>query len=176
MNRFKSSARRPAFTLVELIVVIVILAVLSGVAVVKYRDYSRKARESAVATDIRRITQTVTEYVLYSNPRPAPASYFAPTGITDPDLLARFTSDPLTTVGPLGTPVSAITHNDSSIHVNWYLDHTDAQTEAAYNGVNWLTIDRLTDDGSNISGRLTLLTAGDPETSTAENLDYWLSF
>jgi prepilin-type N-terminal cleavage/methylation domain-containing protein len=36
-----------AFTLVELIVVIVVLAILSGVAIPKYFDYAAKAKESA---------------------------------------------------------------------------------------------------------------------------------
>src|SRR5262249_13910407 len=36
-----------AFTLVELIAVIVVLAILAGVAIPKYFDYSTKARESA---------------------------------------------------------------------------------------------------------------------------------
>lgn len=36
-----------AFTLVELIVVIVVLAILSGVAIPKYFDYAQKAKESA---------------------------------------------------------------------------------------------------------------------------------
>lgn len=36
-----------AFTLIELIVVIVVLAILSGVAIPKYFDYAAKARESA---------------------------------------------------------------------------------------------------------------------------------
>lgn len=36
-----------AFTLVELIVVIVVLAILSGVAIPKYIDYATKAKESS---------------------------------------------------------------------------------------------------------------------------------
>ncbi|VAX41575.1 hypothetical protein MNBD_PLANCTO03-973 [hydrothermal vent metagenome] len=38
---------RSAFTLIELIAVIVVLAILAGVAVPKYFDYSTKAKESA---------------------------------------------------------------------------------------------------------------------------------
>lgn len=44
------AARHPvarAFTLVELIVVIVVLAILSGVAIPKYFDYAAKAKESS---------------------------------------------------------------------------------------------------------------------------------
>jgi general secretion pathway protein G len=38
---------RNAFTLIELIVIIVVLAILSGVAIPKYIDYTAKAKESA---------------------------------------------------------------------------------------------------------------------------------
>lgn len=38
---------RRAFTLIELIAVIIVLAILAGVAVPKYFDYSTKAKESA---------------------------------------------------------------------------------------------------------------------------------
>lgn len=43
MNR----GRVRAFTLIELIVVIVVLAILSGVAIPRYFDYAARARESA---------------------------------------------------------------------------------------------------------------------------------
>ena len=44
MNR---STTRRAFTLIELIAVIVVLAILAGVALPKYFDYAAQARESA---------------------------------------------------------------------------------------------------------------------------------
>ena len=40
-------SNRSAFTLIELIAVIVVLAILSGVALPKFFDYSTKAKESA---------------------------------------------------------------------------------------------------------------------------------
>lgn len=43
---------RNAFTLIELIVVIVVLGILSGVAVVKYHDMSSKAKTSADTASI----------------------------------------------------------------------------------------------------------------------------
>lgn len=45
MNPSKPISR--GFTLIELIVVIVVLAILSGVAIPKYFDYAAKAREAA---------------------------------------------------------------------------------------------------------------------------------
>ncbi|MCC6321486.1 MAG: prepilin-type N-terminal cleavage/methylation domain-containing protein [Phycisphaerales bacterium] len=42
-----SLRKSSAFTLIELVVVIVVLAILSGVAIPKYLDYSSKAKESA---------------------------------------------------------------------------------------------------------------------------------
>ena len=43
---------RSAFTLIELIVIIVVLAILSGVAIPKYIDYTAKAKESAARATI----------------------------------------------------------------------------------------------------------------------------
>lgn len=43
---------RNAFTLIELIVIIVVLAILSGVAIPKYIDYTAKAKESAARATI----------------------------------------------------------------------------------------------------------------------------
>lgn len=45
MNRF--SHHRQGFTLIELIAVIVVLAILAGVALPKYFDYSNQAKDSA---------------------------------------------------------------------------------------------------------------------------------
>src|SRR3954464_11446015 len=47
MNAVRRSPVARAFTLIELIAVIVVLAILSGIAIPKYIDYTAKAKESA---------------------------------------------------------------------------------------------------------------------------------
>lgn len=52
VNVSRRSVARRAFTLVELIVIIVVLAILSGVAIPKYMDYTSRAKESAARATI----------------------------------------------------------------------------------------------------------------------------
>jgi prepilin-type N-terminal cleavage/methylation domain-containing protein len=51
-----------AFTLVELIAVIVVLAILAGVAVPRYFDYSTRTRGTAIASDFRTIARAARSY------------------------------------------------------------------------------------------------------------------
>lgn len=57
--------RRRAFTLIELIAVIVVLAILAGVAVPKYFDYSTKAKESATKASLGATRSAVANF--YAN-------------------------------------------------------------------------------------------------------------
>lgn len=64
-----SSARGRGFTLVELIAVIVVLAVLAGVAVPKYFDHSSKAKRSAMAATFKAFQHAVAQYQMsYGEP------------------------------------------------------------------------------------------------------------
>ncbi len=56
---------RSAFTLIELIAVIVVLAILSGVAIPKYFDYAAKAKESACKGVLGGVRSAVANF--YSN-------------------------------------------------------------------------------------------------------------
>jgi prepilin-type N-terminal cleavage/methylation domain-containing protein len=56
---------RRAFTLVELIAVIVVLAILSAVAIPKYFDYSAKAKESAVKGTLGAVRSAIANF--YAN-------------------------------------------------------------------------------------------------------------
>lgn len=54
-----------AFTLVELIVIIVVLAILSGVAIPRYIDYTARARESASRATLGGVRSAIANF--YAN-------------------------------------------------------------------------------------------------------------
>ncbi|MBX3356889.1 MAG: prepilin-type N-terminal cleavage/methylation domain-containing protein [Phycisphaeraceae bacterium] len=64
-SRIPTSARR-AFTLIELIVVIVVLAILSGVAIPKYLDYSASAKASSCRATLGAARSAITNYIAQS--------------------------------------------------------------------------------------------------------------
>jgi prepilin-type N-terminal cleavage/methylation domain-containing protein len=80
----KSVSNRRAFTLVELIAVIVVLAILAGVAIPRYFDYTDRARTSAVLGTV-------------GNVRTAIANYYANTSISGTPAFPTLAQ--LTTVG-----------------------------------------------------------------------------
>lgn len=65
MNLKNRRGFRGAFTLIELIAVIIVLAILAGVAVPKYFDYSTKAKESAVKATLGATRSAVANF--YAN-------------------------------------------------------------------------------------------------------------
>lgn len=73
--------RRSGFTLVELIVVIVVLAILGGVAIPKYVNYRRRSEAVRLATDIRAITSAIRQYQLSNNAFPPDGLRTLPAGL-----------------------------------------------------------------------------------------------
>ena len=76
--------RRAAFTLVELLVVIVILGILAGMAIPRFKNTKGKAHSAALRTDLRNL-MTAEESFFYSNNRYTTAldslSFRASTGV-----------------------------------------------------------------------------------------------
>lgn len=160
-------ARRGAFTLVELIVVIVVLAILGGVAITKYQDHSQRALEVCIGREVEYVSRAVTAYVLYSDPAPPTATFTQASGITDPALATAFTNDPLKVVGPMGVPMYTITVNTSTPGSKAFANYWtfDTMTAGKLNNLDWTRIDRTIDNGQLFTGNFTAYPE-DPETGT----------
>jgi len=65
MNAVRRSPVARAFTLIELIAVIIVLAILSGIAIPKYIDYAAKAKESSVKGTLGAVRSAVANF--YAN-------------------------------------------------------------------------------------------------------------
>jgi type II secretory pathway pseudopilin PulG len=89
----------PAFTLVELVVIIVVLSVLAGVAVPKYIDLSTRARVSMTARSWGVLMRAVNQYMIDNNDVPAPNVNDA---IMPPQLDAYLMNADFTRTPPVG--------------------------------------------------------------------------
>jgi len=63
--------RRAGFTLVEVLVVMIILGLLSGIALLKYLDMRATAKTAALAADFRAVTVAALNYYADNNEWPA---------------------------------------------------------------------------------------------------------
>ena len=82
------NARTRAFTLIELIAVIVVLAILSGIAIPRYIDSSTRARESAAKGTLGAVRSAIANFYANSSVSGAAAwptlgqiQTFGPTGV-----------------------------------------------------------------------------------------------
>jgi prepilin-type N-terminal cleavage/methylation domain-containing protein len=66
MNASTKNVRR-GFTLVELIVIIVVLAILSGVAIPKYIDYTTNAKAAVARATVGAVRSAIGQFVANSN-------------------------------------------------------------------------------------------------------------
>jgi len=57
-----SGVRKGGFTLVELLIVIIVIAVLSAVAIPKFTDRSQRAKESALRADLKNLREAVDRF------------------------------------------------------------------------------------------------------------------
>lgn len=110
-----------AFTLVELIVVIVVLAIIAGVAVPKYFDVSRKARITAFTTHHRLLTSTCRQWEIDTDPNPASFTVGPGGGLalSASPLAGRFDNDPFTMQGGWRYTLND-TPGSTLVVVTWY--------------------------------------------------------
>ena len=111
--------RRSGFTLIELIVVIVILAILGGVAAPIYLDYSERARTGAIVAEVRTVTGGLRDFLVLEPVKPAPFQFASGSTITFPELAARYEHNPMTYVGALGVPVDYMIWTGTHASVIW---------------------------------------------------------
>ena len=67
----KGAARRSAFTLMEMLVVVAILVVLAGAAVPIYMRYLNEAKKDRARIDVKTLTEIVESYRIKYNDYPA---------------------------------------------------------------------------------------------------------
>lgn len=71
MKRQPHAARRPGFTLIELIVVLAIVALLTGIAAPRYFDSLERARENALRTSLAVMRDAIDQFAADQGRYPA---------------------------------------------------------------------------------------------------------
>lgn len=82
-------SRDHGFTLIELLAIIVVLAVLSGVAIPKYIDMAEEARATTIGANLKMIRRAMLQYRIDQGEYPPDQNG----GIMPPEMDAYFSSD-----------------------------------------------------------------------------------
>jgi len=69
-TRFQTRSRRSAFTLIELLLVMVILAILAGVVINKFGGIQERAKDTRAKTDIANIKNALEQYKIVNGSYP----------------------------------------------------------------------------------------------------------
>ncbi|MBY0312809.1 MAG: prepilin-type N-terminal cleavage/methylation domain-containing protein [Phycisphaerales bacterium] len=142
--------RRPrqGFTLIELIVVIVVLAILSGVAIPKYIDYAESARVTAIAANLKMIQRAMLQYRVNHDAYPPDQNG----GIMPPEMNTYFSSDtwatPIEGIGVYNWEGPPGWAGIEAIGVGSLVSVPANPTADAF----WLKIDARIDDGDLTTG------------------------
>lgn len=139
---------RNAFTLVELVAVIVILAVISVVAVPRFLDTSEKAKVTAIAANLKMIRRAIIEYQAVHGVFPPDQNG----GIMPPELGAFLANDvwsyTITGIGVYNWEGPPGWANHEAIGIGSLVSVPVDPTADPF----WLAIDRQIDDGVLITG------------------------
>jgi prepilin-type N-terminal cleavage/methylation domain-containing protein len=148
------SRRTRAFTLVELIAVIVVLAILGGIAVPRYFDYQRHARVSATAATLRTVQMAVRSYGLANGAYPADViAGVVPAGLA-PFMEVDIWSRPLAVGGLLDFENWRGGQVPSAVGIFVSIRSVAASPLASDAATIMQQVDAILDDGSNTTGQL----------------------
>jgi general secretion pathway protein G len=136
--------KRSAFTLVELLIVVIILGILAAVVIPQFSDASTDARLSALTTNLQTIRGQISLYQLQHNGSYPEQTTFSDqmTKKTDADgtvnasgkfgpYLQRIPNNPFT-VGGTGNDV---TNSSAAINKAWYYEATTGEFKANDGGM-----------------------------------------
>ncbi|MCU0688932.1 MAG: type II secretion system GspH family protein [Phycisphaerales bacterium] len=135
-----------AFTLVELIAVIVVLAILAAVAVPRYFDYRARSQDNATAYYLRTCGRIMRQYMLDSRWNPTTGIILDSSNWASTPLTSYFQADPFRRT-PGGIGANWATTPDGSWH-RWSVLWPDLSAAQA------LRIDTIIDDGHLTNGRV----------------------
>lgn len=82
--------RQSGFTLIELIIVVTIVGILAGIAMVQVRNMQRKARETALMSNLHEMRRAIDNF--YADKQRFPSNL----GELVPDYLRKIPADPIT--------------------------------------------------------------------------------
>lgn len=139
-RRFRDMNRR-AFTLVELLIVVVILGILAAVVIPQFSDASTDARFSSLATNLATIRGQIELYKLqHRGNYPTLTNFTAQmtqgtdvTGAAGTDFgpyLQRIPNNPFTVVNPPTSPGNDVTTDAAAATKAWYYDENTGEFRA----------------------------------------------
>lgn len=142
---------RRGFTLIELIAVVIVLALLAGVAVPAFVDYGRRARVSVLTSELKAIRRVVFQYNMDTGEWPSDTANW---GDLPSELAGRFDGNPFRASGATqaqydwnGPPFHAGAGMNVAIRL---LDSNPNPTSHAV----MLEVDQRLDDGNLSTGLL----------------------
>ncbi len=83
--------KQPGFTIVELLIVVVVIAILAAITIVAYAGIQQRARESAVSSSVSQAKKKLEVYKVEKGSYPL-TNDFSLAGITDPSVNYQYTS------------------------------------------------------------------------------------